>query len=332
MDGRFVAPALHLAADQGAIGLPACLWLLISRRLRMPLTHDLFHRLHNDLQEGLTSSGLMLIRLQYSVVAKMRRGPFEKQAHHSLLKSAAAELAHTMEIDSPLFEVMYEDIVSESDHLSSLGDIGSTAHMQATLAWVKDELAKRGIGQKVVTARCFSWEQTSRSASRSRFVDLLLLLYLGQQKKLWTAFNQCPLLQRLVPSLMSDVAQQEPDTAGGDAPPPEAEGPSTSRLSAAAGREEVRKLGQKTQNTLQFCTNLLVKDLNCRLWSAMCVLPQPLERFFSQALTMAKTQRSVCKLFTDLAVGSLLDIILEQLCWVGSEASAEAANAPPPPP
>ena len=69
---------------------------------------------------------------------------------------------------------------------------------------------------------------------------------------------------------------------------------------------------------MRFVCNLLSKDLNCRIWSAMGVLPMPLEKFFNEAVGQLKTQRGVAELCLQLPRGTLLDVVLAQLRWYGS--------------
>lgn len=257
--GRLIAPCLHWASDQGSVGLSASLFLLFGQKLWMTMSHDVLHRLANDLLEGITSSGLMLIRLEYVVVARMRRGPFDKQGFHGQLREAAADLAQTLEVDNVLFELLYEDLVSESAELRRTPGIGTTEHMHTTLAWVKNQLLRRGCGENVVTSRWFSWEQGSRSSSSYRFVDLLLLTFIGQQKGWWKNMQECPLRARLAPA----PAEQEEATAGA------AEG-AQQAAGAALGAEVL-----------------------------------------------------------GLSKGSLLEVVREQLTWVGSEGFAAVAGSPP---
>jgi len=74
--GKRWAPVLHLASDMGAVGLPALQWLLNHVGLRATCSFDLLHRLHNDVLGATTAAGLMLTRLEYLQVAKLRKGPF----------------------------------------------------------------------------------------------------------------------------------------------------------------------------------------------------------------------------------------------------------------
>lgn len=57
-----------------------------------------------------------------------------------------------------------------------------------------------GCGENCVTSRWLSWEETSRRAFR-RYIDLLLRTFLGQQKGWWNEASDCPLRQRLFPSM-----------------------------------------------------------------------------------------------------------------------------------
>lgn len=50
VEGPPRCPTLHLCADQGSIGAPAMLWLQQSQSMRLTVSWDLCHRLHNDLR------------------------------------------------------------------------------------------------------------------------------------------------------------------------------------------------------------------------------------------------------------------------------------------
>ena len=92
VDGKRQDACLHVSADQGSVGLPGLLWLQHSKGARVTVAWDPLHRLHNDLLEATSSAGLMLVRLEYMNVVRMRIGPFDAQSNWSVLKSVSEEM------------------------------------------------------------------------------------------------------------------------------------------------------------------------------------------------------------------------------------------------
>lgn len=138
-EGQLVAPILHVSADQGSVGWPALVYLLYGRKCRMTLEGDIFHRCHNDVLEAVTTSGLMVIRLEYLQICRLRRGPWSGQANTSIMRSAALEMRRLHDHTSPLFVILYESIVRESPYLQSIPDIGSDEHMAKSFDWMMKE-------------------------------------------------------------------------------------------------------------------------------------------------------------------------------------------------
>jgi len=114
-----IQPTVHIAADQGSTGLPALQFLMYHCGLRATVTYDIFHRCHNNLLDAIASCGLMIIRLEYAAVCKLRRGPYEGAANGSILAAAAAEMEKHWSCDNMLFMMIYDDLVDESRYLGS---------------------------------------------------------------------------------------------------------------------------------------------------------------------------------------------------------------------
>lgn len=60
--------------------------------LRVSYTPDIFHRCYNDLLESVSASGLILIRLEFRQVARLRIGAFGNQSTLSIMKEATKQL------------------------------------------------------------------------------------------------------------------------------------------------------------------------------------------------------------------------------------------------
>lgn len=76
VDGKRHLPALHLSSDMGPVGLPAQHWLLKHVGLRATCIFDILPRLHGDLWGATGATGLLVVRLDYMQVCKIRKGPF----------------------------------------------------------------------------------------------------------------------------------------------------------------------------------------------------------------------------------------------------------------
>ncbi len=132
-DSKVISPALHLAVDQGSVGWPTYLWLLLGKGCRMTLCNDILHRLHNDWLDAVAGSGLMVIRFEFRHVGHLRRGRWGGPANASILQAAAKEMSEVLDENSAIFSMLYEDIVQESPYLRGLCGIGSNEHLR--LVW-----------------------------------------------------------------------------------------------------------------------------------------------------------------------------------------------------
>jgi hypothetical protein len=84
-------PVLHLSADQGSASFQALNWLCHGLQLRCTHQWDIWHRLSNDHTDAIQEAGLLIIRLSYRQVVRMRHGPWRAQSNHEVLDSAAKE-------------------------------------------------------------------------------------------------------------------------------------------------------------------------------------------------------------------------------------------------
>lgn len=305
---------LHLACDQGSIGLPALMYLQYSVGLRMTVSNDLFHRVHNDIVDSVAEAGLMLVRLEYLVAAKVRQGPFAGQANCSIMASAAAEMSVCWTAENPVFQLLYRDIVAEHPEALGSADIGTKEHMATAWEWCCAELQRVSCGSNVKTGRWFSFEEQGRESSGRRWLDVLLLSFLGLQRGWWKHFGDNPVASAM--DGLDDNEQPLPGEAGEDAADaqeeaPMEDGPVDRRLSVAAGRAEVRKRRQKCCSILHFTCNLLCKDAGARLWRGMCHATVPLEAFFGEAIAQVKNSKGLQHLHSELSGGVMKDICLQ---------------------
>lgn len=317
--GQPQAPALHFSCDQGSIGMPSIHFLIHSEGLRATCCYDIWHRLHNDLLDSVTASGMMLTRLQYLNVCRIRRGPFAGQANTSIMREAAKEMLHSLTFDNPLFEALYEDIVYAEARLRSQPHVGTERHMKETWEFVCSKLMAIGCGSLAKNSRWWSWEVQSRDAVGRRWMDLMLLLFIGSKRKWWKGAADSPLNGRgqvfsddgdaPLPGEGNQSAgdeahdKQRPDQAGEEE---DTAGMGVGkRLGVAAGRKAVAKQRQVCCNTLHYCCKLLTNDLGCRLWEGMAHLPAPLETWFGEGVGRIKTPLGVQDFMQELAGGEL---------------------------
>lgn len=334
-DGAPMTPVLHVSCDQGSIGLPALLHLQGAVGLRMTITCDIFHRIHNDLADSASQAGMTILRLEYLAVAKMRQGPFAGQANHSILSASAAEMSKVWTAECPAFQLLYRDLVAEHPEALQSADIGTESHQQRTWEWCCAELQNAPLGTSAKTSRWFSFEEQGRSSSKRRWLDVLVLCYLGVQRGWWKDATGNPLL---VASSLADAPDsglplpgEQAENDGGvgqDGAEVSEDRPSDRRVSIAEGRAEVRKRRQKCCSILHYSCNLLCKDLNVRLWAGMCNITVPLEKAFSEMIGQVKTQAGLQQMYWELADGGMQEVSLQLVGHLCSNEFARTIDLP----
>ena len=77
-------------------------WFIQKVGARATLLWDRFHRIMNDVSEGEAEAGLVLTRLEWVCLIKLRIGPFDKQKNHQILRSAAKDLRTAATCENPV--------------------------------------------------------------------------------------------------------------------------------------------------------------------------------------------------------------------------------------
>lgn len=111
--------------------------------------------------------------LPHRQVQRLRRGPFDGQSNHMILKEVAKYMRENMTPSNALFELLYEDLVKESEYLSKRPGCGTDEHMSVSWAFVCDELRKQTMGPESKIPRWFAWEVNFKPACKHRFQDLV---------------------------------------------------------------------------------------------------------------------------------------------------------------
>eukprot|EP00971_Amphidinium_carterae_P343294 6482960-Amphidinium_carterae.1 len=128
LQGEALEPLIHIFMDQGSVGLPACVFLCTSERLRMSLNFDWCHRLVNDWSLALSRSGLHIVRLEYKLATTARFGPWGGSANHWQLKLAAEDFFARNTHKSWIFQIVYDKMCQEDPGLTKHPLYGDEAH------------------------------------------------------------------------------------------------------------------------------------------------------------------------------------------------------------
>ena len=200
-------PVLHLCLDAGPTGAPAVVHAL-AHGLRVTANFDVLHGVACCISEGVSSSGLMLARLQGAVLCRLRRGPFAPGGgNHGMLRSAAESYFRLRSIDCVVFQLCYEDLLGCSGIRQ--GDPQSEECQLAVWEWAKEvALYNATEGENTKLSRWWSWEGSMRKQLQTWPVLLVVLAWLGFERGWWKSANESPLLRRC----------QQPEV--GDAPLP----------------------------------------------------------------------------------------------------------------
>ncbi|CAE7361311.1 unnamed protein product, partial [Symbiodinium microadriaticum] len=343
VDGRVHAPVLHLSADQAAGGFQGLNWLVHGLQLRATHCWDLFHRIHNDWIDALQESGLLLIRLEYRNVVKLRHGPYKGQGNHEVLRSAAAEFFECCSHENVLFQLLYDDIVQASEHLRSMPNVGTDEHMQYVWEWARRQHAGRSCGSDPKRSRWWQFETASAAAIDFRYLDLLVLVWLGCRRKWWKTTDN-PLLsisgldleqnlhEQVYSTVVSDVESRlvlpppiNRDMVGEDVQEDAAEPlPGAPEASADAGIVKVVKAtgiprGGAPQEGDDEPAALLLRFADpVRLWKSVARVPAPLQLFFADSIA------KVLDFHISMAEGSLLQVCQDLFTHFFSSALAES--------
>ena len=293
-DGTPKVDILHVTIDQGQHGLAAWLWCLMGKGVRMSLTCDLFHRIHNDLLAATSAAGLAGVRLDATHVLKYKEGPFKSESNASVLREAARDLHQSAPATNPLWDMLFSAVASEKGINKHCADFGSETHMQAVWDEVLLACSHKATGEHTRPSRWFAFERASRRCVASRHQDLLLLLWLGCRRGWWKSMAENPLmcLWRPEPDAQADdavaVAEDVEAVEGADHEVADV-GVAETNMSKAKKTADQKR--QSIKSGLQYCLHLLLQEHRCHLWKGMVYLTLPLEEFMRDTHTAIKTLR-----------------------------------------
>ena len=207
-DGKRIAPTLHISTDMGPVGAYAVQYLLCRLGARATCAWDLLHRLQSNLHRAQQAAGLNLVRFSMQVVLNIRKGPFAPGgANCWLLKEAAQEFFQTCTSSNALFQLLYSDLAACAGIRDA--EYGSPTHEQKLWAWCQHQLLeKAGESDEVKLSRWWSFEIRSRQGHARWAVDLMLLLWVGMQRRWWRTPGACPLYRTVdaPPEVPEDAA------------------------------------------------------------------------------------------------------------------------------
>lgn len=320
-DGRLSRPTLHLCSDLGATGFSAAWWLLHGYKVRGSFNWDLPHRLHCAAMSATAESGLSVLRLEFLQVVKLRQGPFKPGgAHHGVLVEAAKEMRDSLDEHNPLFFALYDGICKDMGRDGP--DKNTDEHVRETWRLCMDSLCLAGKGSNARDGRWWSFETLSRAFLPQMSATLMLLCWVGFRRQ-WWSLDACPLFRSggiLAQDSLGELAG-EATSAGGsedkgeregceedegeDNGGPIGDGPSSSRVSVATARAEVRKRRAQCVASLQYTALMLSKSMSVRLWRCLIWAPRSLQRWFNDLLVRLKTRAGAKAVHVELAGGSL---------------------------
>ena len=126
-DGQDFRPCLHLAQDEGSIGLPCTWWELVKANIRGSFTEDEWHRISNDLGSSSRSAGIYTLMLEWTWVANFRAGPWKGASFLHMLKDECGRFFEDSSDTDPLFEMLYDKISHDMERDGDV-DFGSSEH------------------------------------------------------------------------------------------------------------------------------------------------------------------------------------------------------------
>ena len=187
---------VHFHTDQGSIGAPAKLWLLLTKHLRGWFWLDTSHRRHNGVTDTFAACGLSWVRREMGFLASVGTGPWLGAGHFGTMSEALREFTQNMTWQDPLFMELYPRIVASQCQGQLPLTYGTQAHMQEVFSSSGDSTVARNAGEKVKLGRWFRFSLRYRQLSPSLGVLLLALVYIGITRKWWKSVDDSPLRQR----------------------------------------------------------------------------------------------------------------------------------------
>jgi len=238
----------------------------------------------NDLASAQSAAGLLLTKMEYSQVCRLRQGPFGGQSYFWIMRKAAEEFFGDYDHSCFIFQMLFDELAMEAG-MNSYHPYGSREHQDLVWRWCYRASTMHDSCANHKSGRWWSFEERSRQSAKHRWTDLLVLLYVGFRRGWWKSSSTSPLQTLEFDFPVDDQVElpDEPVAAEGEQPDPGRpgndgeDGPATEYMSAARSREEARRRRQSCVSALHFASKLLSRRLSCSLWAAMVYFTIPAE-------------------------------------------------------
>eukprot|EP00971_Amphidinium_carterae_P348731 6490646-Amphidinium_carterae.1 len=253
-----IAPhCLHIICDQGPMGWPSLHFMTASLNVCSTYRWDESHRVWNDTKLCVSRCGLDMIRIAATAIYNTASGPYGSGAWQNDISWAAEQFVTQGGPDDALFLLHFDEIAKETHTYATWG---TPEHQEEVWSKFCEQKPLWSQGAHVKYSRWFSFLQRSEEMLGSWHSLLLVLTWLGVEKKWWKRREQFPLWN---PTDVLDVYK----TLGNIE---EDEGEET--VAGAQGLNELRK---KTANQLHMTALLLANPMLRSLVAIMCEIAKP---------------------------------------------------------
>ena len=322
--GEQARMALHASSDMHSVEWGTLQWLFTKEQLVGTFTYDRFHTVTNCRTQALTQSGLMFMRLDWSVYLSCRRGPFKACANNYLMREAGQEIGNTQNCSNIVFRFLAPRFARDLDYRG--GDVGSEQWYKGLWTQVVRRLQSSDIGVEDKKGRWWATESSTRLASSMCTITLFVLLWLGFKRKWWHSLDKSPLAstslicQEVVdPTAEPDgigleAAEGADDDAGGDEEgeaKDDADAPAACALTVTAARERLRTARKKLASTLHYTAKVLCKDSTRRINHGIAKLTQPVEVRFHLEMTQAKSRKEFLNTHLALVFEGYSEVLMD---------------------
>eukprot|EP00971_Amphidinium_carterae_P061612 1219717-Amphidinium_carterae.2 len=251
-------PCIHIIADQGPMGWPGLHFMSDHLQVCSTYRWDESHRMWNDTKLSVSKSGLDMIRIAATVIYNTACGPYGSGAWQNEISWAAGEMTRIGGPNHALFLLHFDEIAKECHSQETWG---TEAHQEDVWRLVCESKALWKQGAHVKYSRWFSFLQRSEEMLSTWHSLLLVLTWLGVERKWWRRREEFPLWN---PSDALDVY-----SSLGNIEEAQEENPGEV---VENGLQELRR---KTSNQLHMTARLLANPMLKSLVAVMCVVSRP---------------------------------------------------------
>lgn len=178
-------PALHLFADQRAVGWPALHYMYARLRVRGAIEHDRWHVTWNAVRAAMGASCMWALVLELTVVLKCKRGPFQGAAFLGSVQGVAEEYFSTTDHNCLVCQYFYKEIVEEQGPLPA--EFGTPDQQEVVFKASSSAKILKNVGECVKLARWFSWMSAVKDHLLPGWSSLLLVLVVMGIRRGWWA-------------------------------------------------------------------------------------------------------------------------------------------------